>query len=41
MDQPIEIDDQDLARNSEEPTDVDIATTSSEQEHHSGSEESK
>ena len=41
MDQSIEIDDEASAQYHEESTDLDIPTTSSELEHHSGSEESK
>ncbi len=41
MAQYIEVDDQESVRNDDEPLDEDIPTTSSELEHHSGSEESK
>ncbi len=41
MAQYIEVDDQESVRNDDEPVDEDIPTTSSELEHHSGSEESK
>lgn len=41
MDQPIEVDDQEPAPKDDEPEDESIPRTSSEPEHHSGSEESK
>lgn len=41
MDQPIEVDDQEPGRTDDEPTDEGMPRTSSEPEHHSGSEESK
>ena len=41
MDQSIEVDDQEPAPHNDEPTDEDIPTTSSELEHHSGSEGSR
>ena len=41
MDQAIEVDNQESAPNDDEPADEDIPTTSSELEHHPGSEQSK
>ena len=41
MDQPVKVDDQEPAPNDIEPMDEGIPKTSSEPEHHSGSEESK
>ena len=41
MDQSIEVDDQAMGSNNEQPANDDIPTTSSELEQHSGSEESR